>query len=168
VPRTPFVLSILAAALTVISSTPVQAQVRRSAGPEGAPPSAPHGIPRNPRLPFAGVWDGTFTIDNPPDGRRAIPVVMVFVVVDSAKAQYDGATILPNGGRAPHLATAVAKGQISWKQTNSGGGFWMYTGKMVTNDSIAGTAALEDWPQLPVGEKPPTGSIALVRRAPGT
>src|SRR5262245_29051935 len=41
------------------------AQVRRSA-PDGAggPPrgEAPKGIPRNPQHPYAGVWDGTFTL----------------------------------------------------------------------------------------------------------
>jgi hypothetical protein len=118
-------------------------------------------------VPFAGVWDGTFTLNGPRVGEQKIPVVMVFDVADTAKTRYAGATILPNGARAPHLETAVAHGEISWKQSNSGGGFWVYRGKMVTTDSIAGTVALEDWPQLPAGEKPPTGTIALVRRAAG-
>ena len=92
---------------------------------------------------------------------------MVFDVADSTKGEYTGATILPNNARAPHLETTVANGEMRWKQTNSGGGFWMYSGKIVGRDSIAGTVLLKDWPQLPAGEKPPTGTFALVRRAPG-
>jgi hypothetical protein len=92
---------------------------------------------------------------------------MVLSVADSAKNEYSGATILPNGARAPHLETAVVNGEMRWKQENSGGGFWMYAGKIVRQDSIAGTVHLKDWPQLPPGAKPPTGTFALVRRAPG-
>jgi hypothetical protein len=92
---------------------------------------------------------------------------MVLSVADSAKNEYSGATILPNGARAPHLETAVVNGEMRWKQENSGGGFWMYAGKIVGQDSIAGTVHLKDWPQLPPGAKPPTGTFALVRRAPG-
>ena len=96
-----------------------------------------------------------------------MPVIMVFDVADSAKSTYSGATILPNGASAPHLETAVSKGEMQWKQSNSGGGFWVYSGRLVTPDSIAGTAVLRDWPQLPAGEKPPAGTFSIVRRAPG-
>jgi hypothetical protein len=65
---------------------------------------------------------------------------MVFDVVDSARGTYSGTTILPNGARAPHLETTVTKGEMQWKQQNSGGGFWLYTGRLVTQDSVAGTA----------------------------
>jgi hypothetical protein len=92
---------------------------------------------------------------------------MVLSIADSAKHEYAGATILPNGARAPHLETTIVNGDIRWKQENSGGGFWMYAGKIVGRDSIAGTVNLKDWPQLPPGEKPPTGTFALVRRAQG-
>ena len=56
---------------------------------------------------------------------------------------------------------------MQWKQSNSGGGFWHYTGRFVTQDSVVGTAELRDWPQLPAGEKAPKGTFSIVRRAPG-
>src|SRR6185295_7688408 len=102
-----------------------------------------------------------------PGGDHGIPITMVLINADSTKDDYSGATILPNGARAPHLETSVANGEMRWKQENSGGGFWMYAGRIVARDSIAGTVALKDWPQLPAGEKPPTGTFALVRRPPG-
>ena len=147
------------------------AQMRRSPDGGASGPS-PKGIPRVSRFPFAGVWDGSFTLVSglAADGRQ-VPIVMVVTVGDSAaaeaKAQYVAATILPNGARAPHLETTVRNGAMRWKQENSGGGFWVYTGKLVGADSIAGTVVLENWPQLPAGEKAPTGRFSLVRRAPG-
>jgi hypothetical protein len=163
----------IAAALTLAVAVPhsMKAQVRRSAGPDGGPPGgnagAPKGTPRNARLPYAGVWQGLFRIPAPDGSETPMPVVMVFDVADSAKSTYSGATILPNGARAPHLETTVAKGEMQWKQQNSGGGFWHYTGRLVTQDSVAGTAVLRDWPQLPAGQKPPAGMFGIVRRPPG-
>ncbi len=146
------------------------AQMRRSApdGAHGPPPGeAPKGIPRNPHHPYAGVWDGSFTLHNGPASGDTIPIVMVLIVADSAKDEYSGATILPNGARAPHLETTVFNGEMRWQQENSGGGSWMYAGRIVSRDSIAGTVALKDWPQLPPGDKPPAGTFTLVRRPPG-
>ena len=146
------------------------AQMRRSA-PDGSggPPrgEAPKGSPRSPQHPYAGVWDGSFTLRNGPGGEHDIPIVIVLIVADSTRGEYSGATILPNGARAPHLETTVVSGEMRWKQENSGGGFWMYAGRIVSRDSIAGTVALQDWPQLPPGEKPPSGRFALVRRPTG-
>ena len=158
--------TIVLAALVAAAPATIQAQMRRSAGPDGAAPPAgavPKGIPRSDQHPYAGVWGGSFSLS----ADRTIPVVMVFEVADSAKSEYSGSTILPNGGRAPHLDTKVTKSEIEWKQSNSGGGFWVYTGHFVTRDSVAGSVTLKDWPQLPAGEKPPTGTFALARRAPG-
>jgi hypothetical protein len=158
-------------AIAILMLTPVaaRAQIRRSASPDGAAPAgaAPKGTPRNARHPYAGVWQGLFRIPAPDGSESPMPVVMVFDVVDSAKNTYSGATILPNGARAPHLETTVTKGEMHWKQQNSGGGFWLYTGRLVTQDSVAGSAVLRDWPQLPAGQKPPAGTFAIVRRAPG-
>jgi hypothetical protein len=154
--------AIAVVALTIAS--PSNAQLRRSPAPDGAPPSGPtfpRGTQRSERVPYAGVWNGTFTL------REAIPVVMVFDVADTVKSAYSGFTILPDGGRAPHLETTVAKGEMRWKQSNSGGGFWLYKGQLVGRDSVAGTVVLTDWPQLSAGEKPPSGTFSLVRRAPG-
>jgi hypothetical protein len=158
----------LAATLTAFILTapfPAQAQMRRSAPDGAAPPPGPSlpRIPRSESHPFAGVWDGAFTLR----ADRSISVVMVFELADSTKSGYAGATILPNGARAPHLETAVAKGEMKWKQQNSGGGYWVYTGRLVARDSVAGTVVLTDWPQLPAGEKPPSGTFSLARRAPG-
>ena len=155
--------------LSVVPQSTASAQMRRM--PDGgASGPTPVGIPRVSRFPFAGVWDGSFTLVSglAADGRQ-MPIVMVVNVSDSAAtaAQYVAATILPNGARAPHLETTIRNGAMRWKQENSGGGFWVYTGKLVGADSIAGTVVLENWPQLPAGEKAPTGRFSLVRRAPG-
>ena len=156
--------------VAAIGAGHAHAQMRRSA-PDSAsgPPrgEAPKGIPRNPQHPYAGVWDGTFTLRNGPAGGHDIPIVLVLIIADSAQGEYSGATILPNGARAPHLETTVVDGEMRWKQENSGGGFWIYAGKIVSRDSIAGAVALKDWPQLPPGEQPPTGTFALARRPPG-
>jgi len=163
VTRAPFVAFAVVVAISAMPSA-VHGQVRRSPAPDGAaptPPGIPRGTPRSERHPYAGVWTGTFLLHEP------IPVVMVFAIADSAKSAYDGFTILPNGARAPHLETTVAKGEMRWKQQNSGGGFWVYTGHIVGRDSVVGTVVLTDWPQLPAGEKPPTGTFSLARRAPG-
>jgi hypothetical protein len=159
--------AIAIAALIAATPLAMHAQIRRSTTPDGSTPApgagAPRGIPRSERHPYAGAWNGTFSLRED----RAIPVVMVFDVADSAKSTYAGFTILPNNGRAPHLETSVTKGEIRWKQQNSGGGFWVYTGRFVTRDSIAGSVVLTDWPQLAAGEKPPSGTFSLARRAPG-
>lgn len=164
-------MSGLATALVAaIGVSNAHAQMRRSA-PDGTGDTprgeAPKGIPRNPQHPYAGVWDGSFTLRNGPASGSDIPIVMVLIVADSARDQYSGATILPNGARAPHLETTVVGGEMRWKQENSGGGFWMYAATLVSRDSIAGTVSLADWPQLPPGEKPPSGTFTLVRRPPG-
>ena len=151
------------AALVAATPLAMSAQMRRSATPDGAAPGAgaPRGSPRSERHPYAGVWNGSFVL------HEAIPVVMVFGVADSVRSTYSGFTVHPDGGRAPHLETTVTKGEMRWKQQNSGGGFWVYTGRFVTRDSIAGSVILTDWPQLPAGEKPPAGTFALTRRPPG-
>jgi len=157
-----------ALAVLVLAPHTARAQIRRSTSPDGAAPAGvPKGTPRNARQPYAGVWNGLFRIPAPDGSEHPMPVIMVFDVADSAKSTYSGATILPNGARAPHLETTVSKGEMQWKQSNSGGGFWVYSGRLVTPDSIAGTAVLRDWPQLPAGEKPPAGTFSIVRRAPG-
>jgi hypothetical protein len=155
--------------ITLVISPTAGAQMRRSATPENGGPTgpAPVGIPRISSHPYAGVWEGLFRIPSPTGDERPMPVVMVFDVADAAKSAYSGSTILPNGARAPHLETTIAKGAMQWKQSNSGGGFWHYSGHFVTPDSVVGTAELRDWPQLPAGEKPPAGTFAIKRRAPG-
>jgi hypothetical protein len=166
--RTTASFAALLATFILTAPLAAQAQMRRSAPDGAAPPPGPTlpRIPRSESHPFAGVWDGAFTLR----ADRSISVMMVFQLADSTKSGYAGATILPNGARAPHLETAVAEGEMNemkWKQQNSGGGYWVYTGRLVTRDSIAGTVVLTDWPQLLAGETPPSGTFSLARRAPG-
>ena len=101
-----------------------------------------------------------------PGGERRVPRVVVFEVADSTKSEYSGGTMLPNGERAPHVETTVTNGEMHWKMPNSGGGFWVYAVRLVSRDSISGTVALKDWPQLGAGEKAPSGIVTLVRRPP--
>jgi hypothetical protein len=124
-------------------------------------------MPRSERHPFAGVWDGAMTLVTESGDGLKVPRLLVIDVADSVRGTYTGATILPDNARAPHVETVVAKGEMHWKQPNSGGGFWVYAVRLVARDSLAGTVALEDWPQLTPGQKPPSGTISLVRRQPG-
>ena len=101
-----------------------------------------------------------------PGGERRVPRVVVLDVADSTKSEYSGGTMLPNGERAPHVETTVTNGEMHWKMPNSGGGFWVYAVRLVSRDSISGTVALKDWPQLGAGEKAPSGVVTLVRRQP--
>ena len=158
----------IAFAVLLLAPDVARAQMRRSASPDGAPPAGmSKGTPRSARHPYAGVWSGLFRIPAPDGSENPMPVVMVFDVADSAKSTYTGSTIMPDGGRVPHTETTVSRGEMQWKQQNSGGGFWAYTGRFVTPDSIAGTGTLRDWPQLPAGQKPPSGTFGVVRRSPG-
>jgi hypothetical protein len=151
-----------------ISPKTLIGQVRRSAdGNGGPPPEAPKGSPRNSRFPLAGVWDGTMSLVGGAGGDREVPRTFVFVIADSAKGQYDGVMVLPDNRRAPYAGTTFANGEIKWKMPNSGGGFWVYTAKLAGRDSLSGTVALVDWPQLPAGEKAPSGTLGLARRAVG-
>ena len=164
------VATVSAIAVLILIPDTAPAQVRRSSSPDGAVSASvgtPRGLRRNDRLPYAGVWDGLFRVPAPDGSENPMPIVMIFDIADSAKLTYSGATVLPNGQRAPHLETTVTRGEMQWKQRNSGGGFWVYMGRFVTRDSVEGTAVLRDWPQLPAGEKVPAGRFALARRAPG-
>ena len=151
-----------------ISPRVLHGQMRRSSdGNGGPPPEAPKGFARNARFPFAGVWDGTMSLVNGAGDERDVPRTFILAIADSAKNQYGGGMLLPNGARAPYAETTLANGEIKWKMPNSGGGFWVYSAKLVGRDSLAGTVALVDWPQLPAGEKAPSGTLGLVRRAVG-
>jgi hypothetical protein len=157
----------LVAAFASISPRVLHGQMRRSAEGNGPPPEAPKGLPRNAQFPFAGVWDGTMTVVGGAGGERDVPRTFILAIADSAKNQYGGAMLLPNGARAPYAETTLTNGEMKWKMPNSGGGFWVYSAKLVGRDSLAGTVALVDWPQLPAGEKAPSGTLGLVRRPVG-
>lgn len=172
--RSGFGIAVALVAATIVTFGPASAvaQLRRSGGPPPgeAPPTPPTGgVPRGastPRSPFAGAWEGSAVMKNGPGANQRRPLTVSFDVVDSAKNVYSGATIHPNNARAPHLETVVRGSEMQWKQQNSGGGYWVYAARLVSADSIEGSFALRDWPQLQPGEKAPTGTFVLVRRRP--
>jgi hypothetical protein len=87
------------------------------------------------------------------------------LVTQAAVASAIAVLILaPDTARAQVRRSASADGA---PPASGGGGFWVYTGRFVTQDSVEGTAVLRDWPQPPAGQKPPAGTFALARRAPG-
>jgi hypothetical protein len=144
------------------------AQMRRSAPPgDGAraPAAAEIVDPAlRKRFPFAGAWEGELTMQRGPGRNEPRAIAMVFTIADTSRGTYAGATINPGHGRAPHDSTRVERGELHWQQPNSGGGQWFYVVRLATPDSIVGTLALRDWPQLPAGEQPPVGDLVLRRR----
>jgi hypothetical protein len=116
------------------------------------------------RFPFAGAWEGEITMQRGPGTNDPRTVVMLFTIADTARGTYAGTTINPGHGRAPHDNTNVKNGELHWQQPNSGGGQWIYVARLAAPDSIVGTLALRDWPQLPGGEQPPVGDFVLRRR----
>jgi hypothetical protein len=146
----------------------LHAQTRRSApaGDGARAPAAPEitdpALRR--RFPFAGAWEGELTMQRGPGTNDPRTVVMLFTIADTARGTYAGTTINPGHGRAPHDSTKVKSGELHWQQPNSGGGQWIYVARLATPDSIVGTFALRDWPQLPAGEQPPVGDFVLRRR----
>ena len=122
---------LLATALVAFVPRGADAQMRRRAASPGDAPPAPSG-PSYPRLPFAGSWEGTFTLQRGRGANQPMPLRVAFDVADSARNAYTGATILPNGGRAPHLSDVVTDGVLQWRQRNSGGGDWVYSARLVS------------------------------------
>lgn len=144
-----------------ISATSSAQERRRSTG--GPPPAAPSAVPMNARVPFAGVWDGTRTIKDGAEPEVNVPTTMVFEA-DSAAGLYSGHQVFPNGGHGPYDGIALARGTLSWRHSNSGGGFWTYSARLVGTDTLVGTVALKEWPQGDGRE--PSGTFRLVRRRP--
>ena len=137
-----------------LTSTVANAQLQRRAGPGGGGVELPN-IPANPRYPFAGAWVGRLAMA----GGDTIPIAMI---IDIADGKYTGATVWPNGARAPHDNNKAAGDVIMWDQSNSGGGRWYYSIKRTAGDTLVGTMTLRDAPNFP--PPPPTGAITLVRR----
>lgn len=134
---------------------------RRSSG--GPPPAPPAAVPINPRMPFAGVWEGMRVIKDGAEPETNVPTTMVFEADDTG-TQYSGHQVFPNGLRGPYEGIVLSRGTLSWKHSNSGGGSWVYSAKLVGTDTLVGTVALKDWPQAEGRE--PTGTFKLVRRRP--
>lgn len=97
-----------------------------------------------------------------PDAGVASPIAMIFRVVDSVHAVYDGETMDDprQAHGAPHRLTMVEGHEMRWEQKNNGPGVFDYTVRLVTSDSITGTVRLRDG----VLPGPPYGEITLVRQ----
>jgi hypothetical protein len=140
-----------------LSSSDAQSQERRrSAGGEASTGAA--GIPRNARFPYAGLWEGVFTL---PEGSDKIG--FEFTLVDST---YRGRTIHPGGGGPTHGNLSAGADGLRWEQPNSGGGTWAYHVRLVAPDSIAGTLELKNAPAE--FTTAPKGTIAMRRVAPAS
>ena len=134
---------------------------RRSA--DGPPPPPPTATPMRHRAPFAGVWLGARLMKNGAEPSHEIPTTMVFDA-DSAGTTYTGYQVFPNGGRGPYDGVRLQRGTMTWKHANSGGGSWIYSARLVGNDTLVGTVVLKDWPQGDGAE--PSGTFTLVRQRP--
>ncbi len=145
-----------ASALTLLltSAGAAGAQLQRRAAPQGSAAADLPNIPPNPRFPFAGTWVGRLAMA----GDEPIPIAMI---IDVADGTYNGATVWPNGARAPHLDHAVANDALTWQQSNSGGGTWYYSLRHTAGDSLVGTMTLRNAPNFP--PPLPAGTITLVR-----
>ena len=167
----PRMMLVIASALVLATPEQMSSQQARRRAPSNDAARAPQ--PSNTtgaavtlaRFPFAGEWTGSMQMKDGPGSGEVIPIGMSLVVIDTARGKFDGATIMPGGARAPHLSSAVSGRVMKWEQTNSGGGRWHYSARLVGRDSIAGTLSLVGWPDA--GATPPNGTFALVRRGTG-
>ncbi|CAG0998304.1 hypothetical protein GPROT1_03645 [Gammaproteobacteria bacterium] len=116
----------------------------------------------NRRVPFAGVWQGTRIISDGVEPEINAPTTMVFEADSSGS--YAGYQVLPDNSRGPFDGMMLANGTLSWKHSNSGGGSWVYSAKLIGTDTLAGTLALKDWPQG--NGRSPVGTFKLVRQRP--
>jgi hypothetical protein len=107
-------------------------------------------------MPYAGLWTGTRTM---PMGAGGISFQF-----SAAEGKYQGATIHPDGSKAPQLKLAVSASGLTWESPNSGGGTWVYTVHLASPDSMIGTLILRD---APANFKPvPSGTLVLTRQNP--
>jgi hypothetical protein len=83
---------------------------------------------------------------------------------DSAGANYTGYQVFPDNSRGAYDGISLARGTLMWKHANSGGGSWVYSARLVGNDTLVGTVVLKDWPQGNGAE--PSGTFKLVRQRP--
>jgi len=144
----------LAAALLLASASIAGAQLQRRAASQGGTAVELPSIPADARFPFAGAWVGRLAMGSD----EPIPIAMI---IEVAEGKYTGATVWPNGARAPQRNHAISNDALTWQQSNSGGGTWFYSLKRIARDTLVGSMTLHDAPNFP--PPLPTGTITLVR-----
>ena len=159
---------VLVAGLVMGSTEVADAQLprrsRSAEGTAGVPPVERGDQLRLPRRPFVGGWEGWSQLASGQGAEQRMPLR---ILVDSAQSGsgYASSTVHPGGKRSANPQTVERDGMLYWRSPNSGGGWWEYSARLVTPDSIAGTVRLRDWPQLAAGQTAPSGTFVLVRRA---
>ena len=150
---------------TMLAASSADAQLRRRPAPPGEPQD-PTG-PTFPKRPYDGTWEGWFVLRSGPGADERHPIHVAFAAAGDAAGPHAGARLEADGSRSSAFETVERDGTLQWRLPNSGGGVWEYSARLVARDSIAGTLRLRDWPQLPAGERAPSGTFVLVRRAGG-
>jgi hypothetical protein len=142
--------------LLLLAATSVaHAQERRRApGTDGGAQTGP-GIPRDLKMPYAGLWAGTRTMPMGED-----PISTRITVNDGT---YAGVMILPNGATPPWQRLTATSSGLTWESPNIGGGTWVYSVHLASPDSMVGTLILRDAP--PRFNPVPKGTIVLKRQA---
>jgi hypothetical protein len=151
--RQPYVAAALLITLTAAAGAQER---RRSPNPDGAPPSAQGAIPRNPKMPYAGLWSGTRNMPMGPG-----PFATRFSAADG---KYQGVMIFPDGNTAPWAKVTSSSSGLTMESPNSGGGTWVYSVRLAGPDSMVGTLILRDAPA--VLNPPPRGTLVLKRQRP--
>jgi hypothetical protein len=155
--------SIAVATMLIVGVVDTSAAQERRRSADGPPPASPTAQPTNPRTPFAGVWEGARIIKDGAEPERNVPTTIVFEA-DASGSGYSGFQVFPDNRRGPYDGIALSRGTLSWKHSNSGGGSWVYSARLVGTDTLVGTVALKDWPQG--NGRAPSGTFKLVRRRP--
>ena len=149
--------AVFTAVLLIASSHVAVAQLRRSAGGDGAPAGLPS-IAANPRFPFAGTWVGRRNIEE-----NGMPVAFA---IEADNGRYSSVMILPDNAKVPLERTRLVGDTLVWESPNSGGGMWVYKARRVAADTLVGTVVLRDAPAN-FGPKPPSGKFNVVRQPAG-
>jgi len=146
----------LLVALLVLTTVQAAAAQERRRSPDGGGLPSLQYSPGTPDLPLTGSWMGAMTRT----GAGAFPVA---VNIDFANGKYEGASSIAPGMMSQHANSRATGKTLRWEE-ESGMGVLVYTARMVTNDSIAGTVTLRD--AKPNDPNATQGSFTLVRAKP--
>ena len=155
----------LATAVMLFATFAGAQERRRAPGPGEMPTPQPgDDAGSRARYPFSGVWRGSLTMTGDvPDAGKPTEIGMMFQITDTVARVYSGATLFPGNATSKHLKSTSTASGLQWEEKNSGPGFFVYTARLASPDSIVGTVTLRD------GNMPgaPKGTFVLVRRKPG-